>query len=250
MVFQGDSDGQDIVSLADDFAGTNSTSYPIAKKVRAANTGERLIMAVIYQAYGGWHFDNKNNPDLPEGVANLVADQQFYLLPDEVGALNGVSYLDSSGTWHKLHPITLEAIRESAVDEQEFMSTPGNPLYYRPVANGFKIYPASDASRTGGLGADVDRDTVPFTTASTNQEPGFDRLFHEALAVFIALQHLELKNKVAARTYQKKFDNENDANFPPGYIQRIKAHYQTKFKQLFPQNIKAKGRADFVSHYE
>lgn len=254
MVFNGEANNNDLCTLADDFAKTNDTSFPLAKKARAANIGLRIIFAVIYEVYGGWHMDDSNNTDLPEGTANLVASQSFYALPS-IASLNGVSFMDSSSTWHKLTPITVEEIKERGYAEEEFMKTAGYPLYYRPVANGFKLYPASDASRSSALGIDVNRDVSTFTATSTSVEPGFDSLFHEALAVFMAMHHTEINHKSTWQNLMKKWDNDavgvsRTFSYPPGYIQRIKAHYQTKFRQLFPQNIKAKGRPNFVNQYE
>lgn len=237
MQYNGETNGQDLVTLCDDFAKSDSISYPIEKKTRMANLGTRIIRSWIYEIYGGWIDTDKNETTLPEPTRSIVADQRQYTIPDEAGQLQGVEYMDESGNWHALMPITLEQIKEQSA-ETEFMKTSGVPLFYRPIANGFKIYPAADFSQAASLKIQTNTGIVPFTITSTTATPGFDSQFHEAVAVYMALQYAEINSLDNVVSLRKKWSNEDDANYPPGFEQRIKKHYQTKFKEMFPPKIR------------
>lgn len=229
MVFNGDSNGDDLCTLADALAGSNDTSFRLSQKALFANWGMRQIWAAIYRFSGGWIEDDSNNEDLPEFKTALVEGQQFYTLPSDTQELHAVGYKDSSDSWHALSPITLEDINARGSDEAEFQNTPGNPMWYRPVANGLKIYPASDSDRAEALKIATTRDIVKFTPSTTDTSPGFDSMHHESVAVFMAYQ------------YAKK----NTLGNLPGLttdwsnaLAEIETHYRKKFKEMVPPRVK------------
>lgn len=225
--FNSETNGQDLCTYTDDMLGTNSTSYPLAQKSRAANEGNRIIWSWIFESYGGWLYDDRNLVDLPEATTNLVSAQSFYTLPTDSAALMGVSFLLGS-VWTPLEPVTLEQIQDKGLSESQFLSTNATPIYYRPLANGFKIYPASNVTTSLGLKAYLSRDISIFTPSDTNKSPGFNQEFHEALTVFMALQYAKRK------TLKVKDDLLLDWQ---SYEQRIKKHYSQRFQELFPSRI-------------
>lgn len=237
---------QDLCSLADTMAKSNSTSFSISDKTLFANMGMREIWSWIFEAYGGWHYDDANNTDLPEATTDLIQNQKQYSLPLNSAHLLGVAFKDESGNWSQLKPITLEKIQEHYA-EDEFEKTSGNPTYYRPIANGFKIYPAANFSQAVSLKINVSRDIVSFVTTDTTAVPGFISEFHEAVAVYMALKHCKINTKPQANDLQKDWDGAEDSSGREGgYKLRIKTLYGNRFRQMFPP---AFNKPDIINEY-
>lgn len=237
MVFNGDANNQDICSLADKLVKTDDIDFPLDEKALYANWGMREIWKAIWLAYGGWITEDANQTTLPEAIGNLTL-LQFYTLPPDIQELVDVEVMDSSLSWRKLNVITIEDIIARGWAESEFMKTPGNPQYYRPVANGFKLYPASDTARNSAIRVVGPRDIVVFTPTTTNVSPGFDSTFHESLALFMALQYSKINSMaVAGGVMRGGFKTGLLADWSSA-IDDISDHYQTKCKQLFPPAVK------------
>jgi hypothetical protein len=248
MVFNGDSDNQDLCTLADNFVKTDDTDFPLTEKASYANMGVREIISWILSVYGGWTYDDKNNSDIPQATSPLVANQTNYTLPDILDLL-GVSYLSQgSSSWTKLQPITLEQIQSMGYAEADFERVPGVPLYYRPIGNVIKIYPAANWSAAASLGIDFNRDGIAFTSASTTATPGFVSTMHEAVAVFMALMYAKINTLDSVTKWQKAWDgNEEVTGVEGGFKKRIKAYYRARFHELTP-SVRT-GRSDFVDQY-
>lgn len=238
MQYNGETNNQDIVSLADDLAKSNSSSFPIKKKTLYANMGMREIWGWIFEAYGGWHYDDLNNTTEPEATTTLTADQRQITLPLDSAHLMGVAYKDTSGSWHRIFPITLEKIQEQAA-ESEFMKTSGNPLYYRPVSNGFILYPAANFTQAASLKIYISRDISAFLITDTTKEPGFASEFHEAVPTFMALRYAKINSLKSATDLQELWDgNESKTGREGGYKSRVKSFFGNRFRQLFPQRMR------------
>lgn len=246
MVFNGQTDGQDICTLADTLADyQNDTTFPLAEKALYANWGMRKIWAAIYRCYGGWILDDKNQTDLPELTADLSLNQ-YYGLP-EAESLYSVDFMDASGTWNPLKPITIEDMSMRGYAESEFMKTAGTPVYYRPIGGGFKVYPASDTARALAIRIKINRNIVPFTSTTEAVEPGFDSLFHEAVALYMALEYAKLHSlAVAGGTMRGGFKTGLLGDWYDT-LDEITKHYQLKFRQMFPPKFKK--RRNMAGHY-
>lgn len=246
MQFNSETNGQDICTLADTLAKSNSKSFPIKKKVLYANMGLREIWGLIFEAYGGWHYDDSNQTDEPEATTILRADEQQVTLPLDSAHLMGVAYKDQSGSWHPLIPITIEQIQDRGYAESEFMNTSGNPQFYRPVADGFKMYPAANFTQNDSIKAWFSRDISTFSITDTNKVPGFPQEFHEGLAIYMAMQHTQTNTLPQAGGVLK-------GGFRTGLVAkwgdfsaRITSFYGNRFRQLFPPRIR---HSDVVRDY-
>lgn len=238
MQYNSETNNQDLCSLADDLAKSNTSSFPIKKKTLYANMALREIWSWIFEAYGGWHYDDTNNTDEPEATATLTADQRQVTLPIDSAHLLGVAYKDTSGSWHRIKPITLEQIQDQAA-ESEFMKTSGNPEYYRPVANGFVLYPASNFTQASSLRIYISRDISAFLVTDTTKVPGFPSEFHEAVGVYMALRYAKINSLKSATTLQESWDgNEMESGREGGFKLRIKSFYGNRFRQLFPPRMR------------
>jgi hypothetical protein len=236
MQYSGHATNQDIVSMADVLAKTNSVSFPIAEKTLFANEGERIIWSIIHDAYDGWILDDKNFTDLPEATTALVQGRTDYSIPTEASKVIGVSFKDTSGTWHQLAPITLEQIQEGGA-EDEFYETDGMPTAYRPIGNVIKIYPAANFSQAASLKLFYTRDISGFTTTDTTKTPGFDSQYHEAIPTYMALQYARIN----------QLSNKNDLEVQwARYEARIRSDYSKRFAEMYPARITTKdGLAEY-----
>lgn len=224
MQFNSHSDNQDIVSYVVDATGLNATAH-LKQITRATNEALRIIWSWIFDAYGGWQFDDGNQSDLPSATTALVASQQKYTLPSEALTIRKVSVKDESGQWRDLDPITLEQITAGAAEE-EYLSTPGSPIQYRLTAGIVKLYPAPNYAEDAALRVRFDRGTVQFASTDTTKKPGFAAEFHGAVpsgaSAFIA------KNKNHKNTERLERDWLR-------YEERIKSFYKRRFAELNPE---------------
>lgn len=238
MQFNGETNNQDLCSLADGYAKSNVGTFPLKKKALYANMSLREMWAWIFSAYAGWNFDDTNQTTQPQATTTVTASTNQITMPLDSAHLQGVAYQDSTGSWYSLKPITLEQIQERAA-ESEFMKTPGNPEYYRPVADGFKIYPSSSVTIT--IGIFISRDVSAFVPGDTIKNPGIPSEFHEGIAVGMALQHARINSLPIVKDLQKQWDgNEDVTGKRGGYKDRIIKFYGNRFRQLFPPRIRTR----------
>lgn len=181
MQYNSDSDNQDIVSLIGDMTGLNTT-VEIKQITRAANYANKKIWCWIFDSFGGWQYDDSNNTNLPIATTTLEANKRTYLLPSDALTLRSVEYKNSGGDWAKLYPLPIDRINQMT-SENEFQDEPGEPRWYAPLSDAFKIYPASDTTRASAIRIQFDRGSVSFASTDIEKDPGFASEFHEAVAV-------------------------------------------------------------------
>lgn len=230
MQYNSHSTSQDMVSLANLFTKQNNTTFPLTEKTLFANMGNRIILTVIHDAYGGWKYDDRNNTDLPIATTDLTADQSNFALPVDTNQLNGVYVLTPNTTdnWTKLIPITLEEINRIEA-EPNFNNTSSVPQYYRTLSNSIVIYPASDTTVEDGLMVEYSGDISTFATTDTTKTAGFDTIFHEAIPVYMGYQFAQINGIPQLKSLTEQWVD---------YLARIKKHYSCKFKDMFPTRIK------------
>jgi hypothetical protein len=232
MVYNSNSDSQDIVSLLNDYTGnyddTNHNVFPLKQKTRYANQALKTIWSWIFDSYGGWQFDDANNNlNCPSETANLVANQKDYTIPTEAKSVKSVSVKDTGGVWGELAPLTTEQITE-IMAENEFMKTSSSPMYFVPFANSIKIYPAPDYSQASSIRVIYDRGTVLFDSTDTTQSPGFASEFHEAVAVGGSLFYCIAKDLPRKNDLMVLWQD---------YEKRIKEYYSRRYQKMFPPKL-------------
>lgn len=230
MQFNSNATNQDLCSYANRLVGlpaSNTDEFSLVDKTLFANEAQRIIWSVIHDSYGGWIFDDKNNTDFPEATTTLTSGQQDYALPSDTSFVMGVAVKNQSGDWHDLMPLTLEQIKDHE-NETEFQSTNGEPKYYRLISNSVKTYPASNYTQSASLKVYYVRDISGFATTDTTKTPGFDTVHHEAVAVYMALQHARIN----------QISNKNDLeNQWSTHLARIRTDFSNRFKELFPPRL-------------
>lgn len=228
MQYNSHSDNQDIVSLINDITGMDNNVYTLKAKTRDANTALRIIWTWIFDAYGGWQFDDANNTlDFPSSTTSLVSAQRDYGLPSDALTVRAVEVKDSSGIWTTLRPLTEEQISQRWA-EREFYKTDSQPLYYTIYANSVKIFPAANYSQSASLRVTFDRDISAYASTDTTKTPGFASIFHEAVAYGAAYFFTRYKNIPQAAAVSETWRN---------YENAIKKFYSERYHQLFPGRL-------------
>ncbi len=227
MIYNGDSDNQDIVSLCDDYANTTVVTYPIKEKTRAANKILRNIWSWIFDAYGGWQYDDSNNTtDFPIATTALVSTQQDYDIPPTSLTIRAVEILAQGGTiYTNLIEITEEYMKDNNLSEASLFSGNGMPKYYRPIGSSIKLYPAPNYSQDASLRVTFDRGSTTFVSTDTVKQPGFATEFHEAVAIGMALEFAKRNALSSYPLLREDFAT---------YEKNIKRYYSARFQQKFP----------------
>jgi hypothetical protein len=229
MIFNGDTNGNDIVTLTNDLLGVNNITFPLAEKARSASRVSRRIWAMIFESYGGWQYDDINNTtDFPRARGNLVVGQKDYSLPLDLSVIRNVEIL-SGEVWQNLNPITEEEILEMGTNEAEFHKVNGTPIYYQPIGSSIKLYPAPDQSVTQGIRISYDRDIVTFLATDTTKTPGWNVMFHEMLAVGMALDFLVKNPSPQTQVMRDEYER---------YSKDLKRYYLARFKEKYPLKLK------------
>jgi hypothetical protein len=218
---------QDITFLT----GVDTNKYPIADRTRNINSWNSHVWTWIFEAYGGWQFDDDNSSaptTMPFGTVTLVSGTSTYGLPTGTLTIRKVDILQSDGsTWRPLDPLPLEMI---GVGEGEFLKTSGTPRYYRPVGDVVKLYPAPNYNGTNYLKVFFDRDMLAFDAADTTEVPGFASPFHRILSVGASLDYA-IANGVNAKIISL-------TNLVNDYEKRLKKFYAKRFLDNFPTRIR------------
>lgn len=230
MIYNGDTNGQDIVTFTDDIAGTNSITFPIASKTRYANKTMRTIWSWIFEAYGGWQFDDSNNTNLPSSLTSLNANQLDYDVPSEALTVRSVEYKpQGSSLFQPLVCLSEEDIKSWGESEQSAQYTSSNPYGYRVVGTSIKLIPPASYTQTQSLRVTYDRGTTDFSVSDTSKQPGFVSQFHDAVPTGIAMEWQKNNSGEGYATLKDEFYND--------YQKRIKDYYRARYQEKYPAQV-------------
>lgn len=237
MQYNGHSTNQDIVSdITFLLGGIGTADYELADRARNVNERYRMVWSWIFDAYGGWIWDDSNQIDLPQATATLTSGQSTYALPTGAITVEGIEVKDTGGIWHAVTIVPAEQIQERmALDE--FYKTDGIPRYARLVGDTIEFFPGPNYTQAASLKVYFSRDISTFASGDTTKTPGFAAPFHRALSVGAALDYAIARNMTEkARSLSKMWSNPNYAatKEDPGYEQLIRGFYQKRFEQRFP----------------
>lgn len=241
MQYNSNSDGQDLISLVGDLTNTDTTQYPLKAITRAINKWAKIVWTWIFEAYGGWLYDDGNNTtDFPVATTTLTASQPDYGIPNTMLMIRGVEILNTGGVWYPLIKLTEEFIRDRGIAEAQFYNVPAQPRYYVPYANSIKIYPPSNYTQSASLRVSFARGSTDFASSDTTKIPGFASQFHEVLAVGAAYEFAVRKGLETAAEYnQQLYGRFTRSGLIPnsGYMDRIKNFYMMRYQEAFPPKM-------------
>ncbi len=162
------------------------------------------IIDLILQADGRWQFDDANNVDYPGGVAvisSLTNGTQNYAIDTTLIEVEGVSVLDSQGSFYKLLPFDIDELPSMYgpfLDRSQFLNSSGRPLFYDKHGSYISLYPAPDNGVTvtlaNGLKVYGKRTAQLFTSAEVStgtKVPGFASPFHSLISYMSALPYAQ-----------------------------------------------------------
>jgi len=219
---------QFLLGLEDD---TNFAIYTREQMTRHSNRALDELTSIILRVDGSWQWDDKNHPDLPIAITDLVDNQGQYTLDANL-TVNRLEITSESGSRS-----VLEAIDETDVNItlDEYMEQTGTPTYFDKVGESLFLYPKPNYDLVGGMRIYFNRPASYFETTDVNKEPGFAEIFHEFIPVWNAA-HYASTQKDMNDTYTKmenKLKKITDA---------IKKHYSLRRKRgritpYVPQSI-------------
>lgn len=240
MQFNTHSDNQDLISDITFLTGVDTNKYSLKDRTRSINEWNRKVWTWAFEAYGGWQFDDDNTTstsDTPDATVNLVSGTAIYGLPAGTLTIRKADILlDDGSTWQPLKPLPLESIGWA---EGELLKTSGIPIYYRPVGDVVKLYPAPNYTETGGLKIFFDRDMATFVSTDTTATPGFASPFHRILPIGASLDYA-LANGINNKAISL-------SNLAIDYERRLKKFYSKRFLDNFPPTMRV---TDSVAIYK
>ncbi len=178
--------------------GTDSTSFPLADKLRLINKWCVKAGLRIWKASSSWKFDDSNATTLPYATQNLVNNQRDYAIPTTALSIEMVQVMDTSGAYITLERRDVEKFPFPIGNE----STGGMPTYWDIEGNSiiFDIKVSSDnVTLTNGLRVFISRNVTKFTTTDANTEPGFIEPFHDYIVKGVCYDFARIKGLSAER---------------------------------------------------
>jgi len=222
-----------LVEDIDFFLGTDSSSYPLAAKLRNINLAYYDVATVILAANSNWEWDDTNKTDFPIGTATMIAGQKDYTLPSDFVKIIRIEVKDAGGAWHKLEQFDETQIQ--GIGLTEFMESTGMPQYYREIGVSYELYPAPSAAATtlvSGVKVYFQRTPTQFTNADAAVSPGFSPLFHRVLSVKAAYDYAFLKTLPIAVPLKGMYED---------FLAKISFHYANRNREVRPR-LKVKYR--------
>lgn len=183
-------DGSGIVDEIDDLCDSDILAYPLAKKLRRANSAMEELAALCMNADGTWQFDDTNYTTLPIGLGNLIAGQSLYQFANEFLEIELVQIKDQNGFWHIIRPVDQEERKGYSLDNFDAGGITGFPYMYDKEGQNIILYPAPNASFVtliGGLKVKFKRTAFLFVLTDTTVQPGFPSPYHPLIAKMTSL---------------------------------------------------------------
>ncbi len=168
-------------------ARCTSATFPDADKVRSINIAYQDIARLIWESADGWQYNDGTAGGNPVVKTSLTHNTQDYTIPSTAQRIHEIAIEDNSGNWHKLRPIDWADITSAP---QEFLKTPGLPIYYNLAGRTVSFYPipaSGSVTLSSGIAFFIDRDVTEFNVTATTTVPGFATPFHRLLSYAAAL---------------------------------------------------------------
>jgi hypothetical protein len=185
IVFSEATNKTGLCELIDDACGTNTTSFPLAKKAAKINIALDESLALIFQSGGVFKFDDSNHTHDPVITADLVDGQRdYHFTTDEDSALI-LDILEvwtknsATGVFKKLTKVDRTANASATMDDG--VNTEGIPTEYSITGNGIILDLIPSYNSTGGLKVIINRQASYFLSTDTTKVAGIDGLCHDFL---------------------------------------------------------------------
>lgn len=185
IVFSESTNKTGICELIDDACGSNTTSYPLAKKARDANLALDDALAIIFSIGGTWQFDDGDHTADPIITTNLVDGQRdYHFTTDEqsniiLDILKVQVKNSATGVFKDLEIVDMARNAPDTMLDGD--NTEGVPTKYAIVGNGIFLDYIPSYNSTGGLKIIINREASYFSSTDTTKVSGLDGLCHDFL---------------------------------------------------------------------
>ena len=191
---------------------TNSASFPSSDMAILATNAVERIVSLIRASDGRWQYDDTNQSDLPIATTTLTDSQQDYSLATAHLTIQRVEVKDSTGNWRKLTPMDQADVYDQSITD--FMSGGGTPLYYDKFGSTIMLYPYPDYTQATSLKVFFERGPVSVLTSdisSTSTSPGFNSLYHDLVAYWVAYDFAMAKGLPNANQFMVEIQRKEEA---------------------------------------
>lgn len=185
-----------LVDEIDTICDTDTSSYPLADKVRRINAAYEELIGDIINADGTYEYDDTNHTDLPRGTGNLVEGQQDYAFASEYLQITQIEIKGTDGTYRKIKPLDYRELGDMSPQEYFGMTSgspsKGFPEYFDQLGDTIFLYPAptsTSVTLTAGIRIWFKRTADLFTTSDTTQSPGLPSTHHILLAYMASVPY-------------------------------------------------------------
>lgn len=180
----------------DFLCGSTSATYTTTSKRRNMNIAYNDVNRLIWEADGGWNYDDSNATTLPKAYATMVHNQQDYSIPSTAQRIERVEVIDGAGNFIKLKPLDKQEVTTGL---PEFLGgDAGLPLYYEVVGRSVLLYPTPHSAHVtlaSGLYVYMQRDVTELAVTASTTEPGFAKPFHRILSYAAAIDFSQDDNR-------------------------------------------------------
>lgn len=165
-----------------------NTNYSLVDRTRNINLALDDIVAELHKADPNYQWDDQTNADFPVATLALTANQDHYTMLDSSLRVWRVRMKDSNGELKTLTPKL-----KSELTDSDLKAT-GSPDKYYKIGGAIFPTPIPDYGFAAGVELTFQRGANHFSSTDTNEEPGFNSMFHEFLPVSAALRYAKANN--------------------------------------------------------
>jgi hypothetical protein len=188
MIYNGDANGQDLISDINFWCSTNDTTYTIEDKTRNFIFGLARVSAKIMKSDTTWKHISSNATTIPIAVKSFIAGQDNVTLQSKHVKILRVRVTGSDGIKKTLEPID----RNQATDE--ILNATGEPTHYDKLGYSIMPYPVPDYAGTMEIEYQPgSAEDVP-TVDSTDWEVGFNTDFERLPGLYASEDYCTLFN--------------------------------------------------------
>jgi len=162
---------------------TNFVNYTKSSITRHSNRALDELTSIILAVDASWQWDDKNHPDLPIAVTDLVSGQGQYTMSAKHLLVSRLELENPEGKAHVLIPIAESDIK---VAISELGEETGTPLYYEKLGESLFLYPKPDYDLEDGMRIYFSRPASYFEVTDTTKEAGFAEIFHQFIPLWNA----------------------------------------------------------------
>jgi hypothetical protein len=203
MQFNGDVNGQDIVTQTRWYCDADANAFSVNDITRNANIAYHMAIVAIQKADGTWQYDDSTNTTLPIATTDLVINQKTYTLADTHLEIERVDMKDPNGNWVKLMPYDQSQIDQSI---DWINSVSAIPRMYDKSGSVLALTPPSSYNSTAGLKVYFKRHANIFVVGDTTKKPGFAEAFHNYIPLYTAITYCNVFKPTRVAALQADLD--------------------------------------------